>query len=111
MMALIVGFIAAVTLAPFIVAAVLGTPLPALVAFVTKSTAPDSVKIAVNVIASIAVAVVTVSLVGDSAVISWDTLIAGVVVFLASETSYSTVGKKTGLNDKPWVLPGKGLGS
>ena len=106
----VLALVAAITVTPLVVGAILGAPLPAVVAFITRSSAPEWVKITTNLVAALAVAIVTVSLVGDGAVISWQTVLTGILAFLSSDVTYSTVGRRIDINEKPWVLPHRGLG-
>lgn len=101
-----------VEISPTVVAVITGPLVPFLVGLFVKSGASTKVKRIVNLVASLAVAVVAGAVVPETgaAVISWQSLANIIVTLVVSAQSYEQVWKPLfDVNSK--LLPTKGFGS
>ena len=89
-------------------AALLGLFVPIVVALVTKKYSSNLVKAVVNVLASVAVAVIAVWAQYDGKVTLWAVVNTIIVTLVASISAYQAFWKNVNLNDK--TLPNAGIG-
>lgn len=104
-----------INIPPIWVAFILGPTLgPIITSLLTHYQADNRLKIVVNAVVSVVVGVVASSIIPETgeAVFSWGTLASAFITFVTSTTFYDSVYKKVlNLNERPAVLPTKGLGA
>lgn len=99
---------------PILVQFILGPTLGVvLTALLVKVRATNRVKVIVTALVALVVAFVGDNVVAETgyATFSWESLVAYVVAFLSSSTSYQSFWKPAlNLEQRPLMLPDKGIG-
>jgi hypothetical protein len=98
-----------VELSPFLVTLIIGTLLPIATGLLTKLNASDKVKGTVNLFLAAVTAIISQNLVeGGGAIFSEDTLLMGLLAFIASVAAYHGFWQNINIDEK--LAPNTGIG-